>query len=456
MAMKVYRQVTYRDFVFSLEGYQEQIAPFQKADLAFQANEFSRWEEAQKSNFIASLLTGRAPSKFVFADVQKCLEFANERGNIEDAKYFQKWLDRDVLYLNIDSNNRNNVITDFTDNRVSIPHGKYEIDGMMILVDQHSDTYDTMPETLKHVFHQSLISVTIYTDVTREELSEIFINLNDGKPLNNAEILNAYITPVADVVRDLAMKYGQYFIKQSKWFGKVAVNRRGIDDFIAGMAYAYAYGLDSGITNSSLQYFYREGSDGERQMPSFRKAFDDFMKNVMTENAYAIANRNSVFDLFILYVEMRNEGRVITDNEKFLKGYIAAVAKLLQKKERYEHKEFKDPKSFDTMIGGRQKVNNILRNQLIKESFDYISLSESRDKNRGYNAKEKMILAAKGDFKTPEGKEIKMSRLHTADYHGGHVMPYSKTGKTTLDNGVIQTAEDNLKLGAKPLELEDS
>jgi hypothetical protein len=450
--MKYYRKAAYYDAIFSLNEYREKIGKFQKADLAFQANMFSRWDESQKSDYISSLITNLAPSKFIFADVKACLAAAEKRGEIEDVKYFQSWLDKGVLYLNIDSNNRNNIILSFLNDEVAIPHGKYDLGDAVATISKYNDVYSRMPQVMKDSVDQAFITVSVYTDATRKELSDLFKKVNDGKPLNHAEILNSFITITANTVRDLTEKYALYFVDQKKWFGKVAINRRGIDDFVAGMAYVFAYSLDSTISKKSMENFYREGSDGEQQMRAFRRAFEDFMDNVMTEDAYAIANRNSVFDLFVIYLEMRNEGLVIKDNNKFLKEYIKAVSSLLVSKERYDHEDFNDPKSFETLVGGRQKTNNIIRNRLIKELFDFRSLCEKRDSKRTFNTTEKMILAVNGNFKTPEGKEIDLSRLHTNDYHGGHVVPHSQSGETTIENGVIQTAEDNLKLGGKVLE----
>ena len=63
-----------------------------------------------------------------------------------------------------------------------------------------------------------------------------------------------------------------------------------------------------------------------------------------------------------------------------------------------------------------------------------------------------MILAVNGNWTTPEGKEIEMDKLHDGDkYHGGHDTLYHLTKDTSIENGVIQEKEDNLKLGGKDL-----
>jgi len=451
MALPYYRNLTYRDLVYSTLGYDSEVGKYQEADLAFQANRYSRWDESQKSEYIRNFLLGRAPSKFIFADVEKCLEHAIERGDKDDIAYYSAWLKKGVKYLNIDSNNRNNVQLAFRDGEVTLPHGKYDVDDAECIVDSDNDTYETCPEIVRDAYDAAMITISVYTNATREDLSELFRAVNDGKPLNEAEILNSYITITANIIRELADEYGDYFVEQGKWFAPIAINRRGIDAFIADMAFIYAYGMNKSISTPSLKTFYRDGSDGEQSMPGFKKLFKSFMKEVMTKNAYAISNRNSVFDLFVIYIELKNRKLVINDNEKFLKEYMKVVAELLQSKTMYTASGWIDPKSFAKIVGGRQLTNNLIRNREIMKRFDVDALTTKKGK-RTFNADDKMILAVNGNWKTPEGKEIEMDKLHDGDkYHGGHVTPYHLTKDTSLENGVIQEKEDNLKLGGKDL-----
>jgi hypothetical protein len=451
MALPYYRNLTYRDWVFSTLSYDSEVGQYQEADLAFQANKYSRWDESQKSGYIRNFLLGKAPSKYIFADVEKCLESAIERGNKDDIAYYSAWLNKGVKFLNIDSNNRNNVNLAFRNGEVTLPHGKYDIDGAECIVDSECDTYDTCPEIVREAYDAAMITISVYTNASREDLSELFRAVNDGKPLKAEEILNSYITITANIIRELADEYGDYFVEQGKWFSKDAINRRGIDAFIADMAFIYAYGMNNGISPPAMRNFYRDGSDGEQSMPGFKKLFKSFMKEVMTKNAYAISNRNSVFDLFVIYIDLKNKKLAINDNEQFLKEYMKVVAELLQSKEMYEADAWIDPKSFAKIVGGRQLTNNQIRHREIMKRFDVDDLTTKKSK-RTFNADDKMILAVNGGWKTPEGKTIEMDKLHDGDkYHGGHVTPYHLTKDTSIENGVIQEKEDNLKLGGKDL-----
>ena len=455
MAMKTFTNSKHEPGRFYMRDYLTQIGDFQKADLAFQANEFSRWEIGQKGLYIKSLIMKQAPTPFIFANVKECLKHAKHENNKTDIAYFKGWMKKGVKYLNIDSNNRNNVILEFIKGTggITLPHGRWVIDGSRVVIDSTNDTYKTMPELIRTQFYDATIFVISYTVETRNGLSLLFRLVNDGKPLNHPEKLNSFVTVTANIIRELASKHGKYFAHKSQnWFAESARNRRGIDDFIAGCAFVYAKPATN-ISPKSLEDFYRDGSDSEQEMESFKKVFNAFMKDVMTENAYAIYNRNSILDLFFIYKTMHNDKRKINDNEEFLKAYMVVLAELLESKELHVVDGAVDPKSFETMIGGRSMNNNIVRNRLILEKFDMESLTTKHDKKRGFSPKDKMIMSVRSGFLTAEKKDIALPLLHTNAYHGGHVVPHSKGGETSLDNGVIQEAVDNLKLGANELNV---
>ena len=96
---KIEDDINVEDFLCNIVEYLE-------ADQAFQAGKFSRWSNYQKSSYITALIRGMTPSKFIFADVNACLEYAKENEQVLDVAYYEAWLISGVSYLNIDSNNR--------------------------------------------------------------------------------------------------------------------------------------------------------------------------------------------------------------------------------------------------------------------------------------------------------------------------------------------------------------
>ena len=118
----------------------------------------------------------------------------------------------------------------------------------------------------------------------------------------------------------------------------------------------------------------------------------------------------------------------------------------------YRHNQWKSPKTFDTLIGGRQPANNRTRYTAIKDKLDdkfFINKGQ-----RNVSDTKKLQAAARDDFKTPEGKDIDLSKLNDGKtYHKGHIEPYADTLKSNLKNTVIQESGDNLKLGKRKVNM---
>ena len=75
-----------------------------------------------------------------------------------------------------------------------------------------------------------------------------------------------------EVERDLTEKYSNtFFRKNTKWFTPDQQNRRGLDDFISGMAFIQFYGVDKAITPNSLFQMYRVGKLESLEINLFKK-----------------------------------------------------------------------------------------------------------------------------------------------------------------------------------------
>ena len=455
------RLVSSDNYNLAMLDFYKKVVPNQKADEAFQANKYTRWSDDQAANYMSSTATGKAPSKFILCDIEKCLKSAIQDERPSDIEYFKNWLAMGVKYLNLDSNNRCINVTNFYKNKVVIESDHYRLGNMIVLVEKgRNDTYDKLPKKLKEAFDNAIVSVQMYTDVTRQELSDIFTRLNDGKPLNEPEKRNASTSLVAQVVRDLATEYMPVFAhKNNKWFTTEQKNRRGVDDEITKMFYLFVNGHSVNVTaKKSLKKMYEIKSKEEDFIRQFKSTFKAFMKWLEDEQVFALP-KNSIFDLWIVFLKLKNdENAKIKDGKlkPFLKHYCKIVGNLIDDKTVYDRKDMSTQADFETMIGGKQHGNNIKRHELIwpkiEEVFDtyFVSL----DPKRSLNPNEKLSTAARDDFMTPEGKEIDLSKLNDGEtYHSGHKDAHVLGNPTTVDNSVIQEAKDNLKLGKNPVKV---
>ncbi len=470
------------------ELYDYFISPnFVQADLAFQSSDQTRWNPQQGSSYITSLMTGMAPSKFIFADVDECYNEAvraDAPDNV-DKDYFEYWISKGVKYLNIDSNNRVINITSFVNGEFGIEPGCYEDPESGLTVNVLKDINDryegehAMPASFKRLFDKALISVEKYETCNREELSRLFIRINDGQSLNHPEMRNAETSELAKTIRKIAKKDFDLLVKHGK-FSDTDKKRRGVDGFVAMCCYLYYEGVISNTSPADLLRFYKYGRYSNTKISEFANCWRKFVNQILKhDELLALTAKNNLFDLWHIFSNMermtKSEDEVVyrfflneTNQVEFINDYIDAVAFLLGEKDpktgklrMYDMPNKPSPKQFDTMIRGLQMSNNIMRHRLIVKKMDFlvededgskfpVKYWEKRDKKREATPNQKLVNSSKQKWVTPVGVPIKRNELHDGEkYQGGHDVAWSKGGETSNDNIVIQTKEENSKQGTK-------
>ena len=467
--VNIIRRVHSDTFDVTFREYLEQYAPHVKTDPSFQANdEDGRWKPEEQSSFLTSVISDMAPSKFIFSDVEKSLEHHKVEKNASDVKYYDKWKKKEAKYLNVDSHNRDKTFKDFApsyldtksiiDGTASIEHGKYIIKGVGDwTIGEGNDTWATMKQDLKDfILDECFITIQLYSDLTRPELSELAIRVNKGKAWNDAEKRNTSTSDTATVYRDLAVKFKKWFKKEGcSYFTTEQLVRRGVDDFFASLGCLSFYDKDQTITSKVKDGMYRIGSDHEAEVKTIGSRIIRFMK-LLDEDMYAIPDKLSVLDLWHLFdEEVDKKGKFIPEDNKkqMINDYIEVVGELMSDQTPIEIiiKGRPQTKTFDVLIGGMQKTHINKRYELIKAKFDISKYAKEYGK-RTQNSRGKFKSAHKQGYTTPEGKVISKNRLHTPDYHNGHNEPYAD-GKPAndVDEFSIQVDEDNLKLGRNPI-----
>ena len=460
--MAMFRRVTSTCSNFLMKDFYEKIVPNQKADEAFQANKYTRWSDEQAASYMSSTASNMAVSKFILCNIKKCLDNAIKDERSKDIEYYKDWLAKGVEYLNLDSNNRCINIVRFYKNKVAIEAEHYNLGGgIIVLVEKgYNDTYDNLPKKLKEAFDNTIVTVEMFEDVSRQELSDIFTRINDGKPLNEPEKRNASTSDVAKEIRELANEYMPIFThKKNKWFNDEQANRRIVDDEIAKMLFLFVNGHYVNVQSSkSLKKMYEIKSKEEDYIRSFRSVFKDFMKWSKDKQVFALP-KNSFFDLWIIFLQLkREEDAKVKDGKlkSFIEFYCKIVGDLLADEREYSRKDLPTKANFVTMIGGKQPGNIIKRHELIwpkiKKEFDtyFVSL----DPQRGFTPNQKLAAAARDNFITPEKKKINLENLHDGQsYDTGHIKTHKGGNPTILKNAVVQEALDNKKLGAKDVPM---
>ncbi len=478
--LKIFKRQESIHFPVTIETLQSKLLPYMKADVVFQAGRFKRWTPELQSEYIGSIIKGEAPSDIVVSDNEACMIYWKDLSK-SDWEYYKAWLmgengGQHIKFLIVDGHNRKVTIEEFLSGKVIIPTGYYDVtyttkddkgfDEEMTFrgnIGTGNNTFPTMPEGLRNIFLKLPVTITSYTNSSRDELSDLFIQINSGKVLNDAERRNAKTSHIAAVARDAATEYGHFMTndKFRKWITEDQVNRRAVDAYFARMLYMFFAGdIKANPDDKNLWDMYAVDSPQDRNYKKGKAVLEKFIKDILSNQLlHGIPHKNALMDLWLIYLSEVNNNREFIPEKvtDMLKAYIVVISDLAADptlhKSMPKFTPWKDPKSFLTIIGGLQPQNNAVRNKLITEKFDVQKYTREK-RRRTVSNWEKLEVAVNSNFKTPEGLDIDISKLQTDEYHKGHIDPYAHGGETNVENTVIQTAKDNKKLGAKPVEVE--
>jgi hypothetical protein len=159
------------------------------------------WNNQLLALFMVSVCRGWSQlTTIVVADVKKCLKFSRKNGDRVSTKYFQRILNKGYRYISLDGQNRSKKIVEFLND-------KFPISGTFLDADDVSQTvtnklFKDFPERLRdRILDGGFLNVEVAPPCGKDTLSDIFLALNSGEPLNAHEKRNSLKTPISDWVR---------------------------------------------------------------------------------------------------------------------------------------------------------------------------------------------------------------------------------------------------------------
>lgn len=292
----------------------------------------ARWTEAQMRSYYDSLFKGMAPSKYILADVSLCLENSTKE---DDKEYYHSWFvkktsdNSSVKYLNLDSNNRWTSLTMLFTNNVGLKGGCYlDKNNNTIVIKDGTRWSDLSPEVQNFIL-DCKITVEIYEKATRSQLSDIFIAVNSGSPLNAPEKRNAIISDICKTCRDL----GEYYYRNPKtasdlirsMFKDSQYNRRTVDEYFSWLSAIYNYGVGYKITQNTLNDGYDPQSLMSKNSKAFKTSINKFFNEWIKPYESELLERkrvgnNTILDLYVFYCSYNDKIKNVNDfMENFLK-----------------------------------------------------------------------------------------------------------------------------------------
>lgn len=420
-------------------------------DLSFNSEE--RWDLAQATRYTTSLVTGMAPSKIIVANIDVCIDPTLEGSS--DRDYFQSWLNQGKKYIAIDGNNRTITINKYLNGEIGINHGEYVLPDGPVVIGSHNDKYHTHPKPLKDYIENNVkITICEYVAASRVDLSRIFINVNNGIALNPQEMRNAQLVPIAGEIRDLSSTYAKAF----KYVFKNGNSRRNIDDQIANMAVYHTYGAAHGVSKKDKDEAYTENSTVWNDFigKGGKKAIEETLKILVKFGDANLKESSALLNFFMVMDKIITEKRNILDKKELYNWFV-----------RTENKRMGDPSVAVSL--GRGETRNYagccraMTRELLQARYDIImkdletiptGIIASVDPERLFSTIQRYKMwEVQGGVCPQTGKLIPEEEINNHElWAADHIIPYSKGGRTTIENGQLVCKTWNLQKGAKLME----
>jgi hypothetical protein len=384
----------------------------------------SVWGKNDKEEYYKSINKGMTPNPIILSDLESSFQRAKEMNLIEDQRKIQSWINEGYEWISIDGGNRT----------------EYKNEKYQEILDKYG--FKNLTKELKN-FLEHNIDVKVFLNLTISEMHELAINVNKGKPWNNAEKRNAKEGYISDFIRECVKQYKDVF---STYLNKTQIERKVPSDIVGNFLYYFLHRPDT-LNIKTLNSLYQKNHFDN--VDSFKKILSAWSKVVLEiSKSNAKKERATMFNLFCALVDLRSEGYELNPEKisEFAKKYITTESSRIISDETFTTRNYvwRDLNRHQTYYKIKsKKIQDDLADCLIT-----FFIVKDRVRNFTEDDKIKKIKETKGVVKNLDGStntEDALVLLNGKKYHADHIFPYAKGGQSNDKNLQFLTKEDNLK-----------
>lgn len=356
--------------------------------------------------------------------------------------YWRKTGAKPDTYDVVDGQQRLRAIWDFFDGNFKLPKDSDPIDGMNIA----GCVYKDLPDELRMKFDVYALDVVVLEDTDDDEVREMFLRLQNGTSLKAQEKRNAYPGKMRDFVHALS---------KHAFFEKVGfANSRFNHDLVAAQcACLELAGKPTNIKNADLNKMYEnnKGFDDKsaeaKSVVRVLKILNDIFKEKTPE-----LERYNVISLYCVIAELQKQYVIEDIKPHFYDWFIQFEQERRLQEEKSEdeivaewsaYKE-KISHSTDAEESIRWRMEFMLRNLL--EKYPSIRL---KDNQRMFTHHQRLAVFRRDGGVCQLKVKCDGVKLTWDDWHCDHIQPWSKGGKTTVENGQVACSDCNLSKGGE-------
>lgn len=360
--------------------------------------------------------------------------------------YWRQVGTRPDRYDVVDGQQRLRAIWSFVDGEFSLAQDAEAVDGVPIAGCQFED----LPLDLKIQFSQYTVDVVVLEDTDEDEVREMFLRLQNGTSLKAQEKRNAMPGQMREFVRSLTTH---------PLFERVQfANSRSAHDHVAAQLVCMELaGGPTNVKDGDLNRMYRAHTQFDlqgKEARSVRRTLDTLAQvfpertpeleryNVVAlyaavaelQRVYAVANVLPHLQDWFIGFESRRRAQDAMDTD-------TAEAEWVSYKEKISH-------STDAQDSIRARLDFLMRDLL--SHFPNLPL---KDRQRDFTHLQRMAIFRRDQQTCRVQLECEGVKVVWDDWHCDHIIPWTRGGPTTVENGQVACPACNLAKGAQLGEL---
>lgn len=333
-------------------------------------------------------------------------------------------------YECVDGQQRLNAIFDFFDNKVNLSKkytpecgGKY---------------FDELPQEIKDIFEDHELITVELNKSSDEEIREMFDRLQRGMPLTAGERLNAKIGNMHDFISNISK---HEFFKNAN----IRDYRGAFHQISAQITALELFGI-SDVKFKNLEAIYDKYKNIElesKELQQVKKVLN-YLNKAFPNKTPELHSRAGIVSLYLLVSRLLKEYSMKDRENEIYNFIIEFEKKLIEAEQKEDNVELL--KYLNAVSHSSDSTNSIkTRDEVISNYFFMIVNDiEPLDQNREFTEFQRIAIFRRDNEICQEcGKKVDWK-----DFHADHVVPHSKGGKTTVENGQLLCSVCNLKKGS--------
>lgn len=341
-------------------------------------------------------------------------------------------------YEVVDGQQRLRAIWEFMDGGYALPKDLDQIDGHEVA----GKRYDELDSDMMILFDQYCLDVAVITEAEEDEVREMFLRLQNGTTLKAQEKRNARPGKMRDFVCS---------VSKHPYFSSVNFeNTRFTYDHIAAQMCCLSMAKEiCNIKDRDLNMMYEANKDFDEKSLVARRVLRilNFLHDVFPERAPEL-KRYNVISLYLMVNSLIDNYALAGHEQEIRNWFIGfesrrAADKLKEAEEQdpklvvYHEKTAHSTDAFDSLE---------FRNKfLVDDLFSHVPGISQKDDKREFDEAQRVVIYRR------DGGKCKSCGCECAwnEWHADHIIPWSKGGKTSVENGQLLCAECNLSKGDK-------